>query len=224
MLGVSDNELESKLVEMGFKPNEGQLEYRSLDCFTPGSDCYIQTGGISVWIEDEHCDNPVRIVVNYSVALCWDGSLNFYDFSLDTIYPCPELKEYMDGLSDHQLSAYLDKLYYKASISLEKIFMLTYLQNAYGATSSFYTNQCYQWCYSVVSKPGDDYIVGYASKVNCGEHCCLRTTFYYWDNGVLKNNDPIFNDSGTSDCATFPIEECRNGRFVGDCDHICGPL
>lgn len=224
MLGVSDSGLDAKLAEMGFKPYDGQIQYRSLNCFTPGTGCYIQTGGMTTWIQDEHCNGPISITVNYKVALCWDGSLSFYNFSMNQINPCPELQQYMSSLNDHELSAYLDKLYYKASVALEKIWMLTYLQGV-STVSYSYTNQCYQWCFSMDESLGKT-VVYRAEKVNCGEHCCIRNTTFYWEGGVLKSSPPVFIEPGPSDCATFPIEECRSarGRFVGDCDHTCGPL
>lgn len=150
---------------------------------------------------------------------------------IEEITCCPELQEYLATLSDHELSTYLDKLYYKASMSLEKYWMIAHLQYGIGAISYFYTNQCYQWCFSLEGRDGplelrsDDPVSIYASKVNCGEHCCIRYTTWTWKDGKLVSGDPIFTDYGTSECAIWPIAECgRGGRFVGDCEHTCEPL
>lgn len=77
MLGVSDADLDAKLTEMGFVRNEGQLEYRTLDCVPSGNNCYIHYWHVPVYIEDEHCSEPVCMLAACEVSLCLDGTLNF---------------------------------------------------------------------------------------------------------------------------------------------------
>lgn len=227
MLGVSDSGLDAKLAEMGFKPYEGQIQYRSLNCFTSGTGCWVRTGELGYMIYDEHCTNPFQVNVHFSVAICLDGTINFYDFSLESWNPCPELLQYLDGLSDHDLSVYLDKIYYKASQGLEQVWMYEYATRIATINSYFYTNQCYQWCLPIGDRNNSlkvrSDMPAFGTKVNCGEKCCVRNTLYYWDNGKLKSNAPIFTNI-QGECETWPISECENGRFIGNCEHGCGQL